>query len=182
MKKAIIIIDMQNDYFAGGNMELVGIDDALHNTLKLIEFAKEKSYEIFFIQHISLREDATFFLPNSEGMKLHKKFNKKDAIVIEKYYPNCFRETTLINKLVNKDIKNLIICGAMTHMCVDTTVRAGFDLGYNIELINDACATKDLIFNYEIYKAKEVHNTFMASLDGVFCKVKTIEELCHEQI
>jgi len=177
MKKALIIIDMQNDYFANGKMELVGIEEALRNTLQLIELAKTKRYEVFFIQHISLRENASFFLPNSEGVELHKSFKIKNATLIQKHYPNSFRETNLMQKLVQKDIKNLIICGAMTQMCVDTTVRAGFDLGYKIELIHDACATKNLIFESEVVQAKDVQNTFMASLNGIFCDVKSFEDL-----
>ena len=177
MKKALIIIDMQNDYFAGGKMELVGMNEALVNTLRLIEFAKEKQYIIFFIQHISLRGNTTFFLPKSEGVELHKAFNTEDGIIIQKHYPNSFRETTLLQELEDKGIQNLIVCGAMTHMCVDTTVRAGFDLGYNIELVDDACATKDLAFHDEMIQAKDVHTAFMASLDGVFCEVKNSGEI-----
>ena len=79
-------------------------------------------------------------------------------MIIKKNYPNSFRDTTLQNELQKESIKNLIICGAMTHMCIDTTVRAGFDLGYKIELVSDACATKDLIFEDEVVKAKEVQN------------------------
>jgi nicotinamidase-related amidase len=177
MKKALIIIDMQNDYFADGSMELVEVDKALENTHKLIEYAKEKKYEIFFIQHISVRKGATFFLPNSKGVDLHSSFNINDGTVVTKHYPNSFRNTNLQEKLQSKEINNLIICGAMTHMCVDTTVRAGFDLGYNIELIHDACATKDLIFQDEVIKANEVHHTFLASLDGTFCTVKSTQEI-----
>ncbi len=153
MKKALIIIDMQNDYFVGGKMALVDIDEAMENTMKLIEDVKEQKYEIFFIQHISTREGATFLLPNS------------------------FRETTLQEKLQEKGIKDLIICGAMSHMCIDTTARAAFDLGYNVELISDACATRDLVFHGETIRAKDVHSTFMASLDGVFCEVKNTSHM-----
>ncbi len=180
MKKALIIIDMQNDYFAGGKMELVGIDEALSNTLRLIEFAKEQKYEIFFIQHIALKENASFFLPKSEGVELHRALHIQDGSIIQKHYPNSFRETTLLQELKDKGIQNLIVCGAMTHMCVDTTVRAGFDLGFSIELINDACATKDLAYNNEVIPAKDIHNAFMASLDGIFCEVKTTERFCSE--
>lgn len=153
-------------------MALMGIDEAIENTLKLIEDAKEQKYEIFFIQHISTREGATFFLPNSEGVKLHTRFDVSVSTVVQKNYPNSFRETTLQEKLQEKGIKDIIICGAMSHMCVDTTVRAAFDLGYNVELISDACATKDLVFHGETIRAKDVHSTFIASLDGVFCEVK----------
>ncbi len=180
MKKALIVIDMQNDYFADGKMELVGIDEALRNTLRLIEFAKEQKYEIFFIQHIALKENASFFLPKSEGVELHRALHIQDGSIIQKHYPNSFRETTLLQELKDKGIQNLIVCGAMTHMCVDTTVRAGFDLGFSIELINDACATKDLAYNNEVIPAKDIHNAFMASLDGIFCEVKTTERFCSE--
>ena len=180
MKKALIIIDMQNDYFAGGKMALVGIDEALSNTLHLIEFAKEKKYEIFFIEHIAQRANASFFLPKSEGVKLHQTLNIQDGSIITKHYPNSFRETILMQELENKEIKNLIVCGAMTQMCVDTTVRAGFDLGFHIELVTDACATKDLVFNDEVIQAQDVHNAFMASLDGIFCEVKTTEMFDNE--
>ena len=158
-------------------MALVGMNEALGNTLRLIEFVKEKQYAIFFIQHIALRENVTFFLPKSEGVKLHKAFNTEDGIIIQKHYPNSFRETTLLQELEDKGIKNLIVYGAMTHMCVDTTVRAGFDSGYNIELVDGACATKNLAFNDEVIQAKDVHNAFMASLDGIFCKVKNSREI-----
>ncbi len=177
MKKALIIIDMQNDYFVGGKMALVGIDKAMKNTMKLIEDAQEKGYEVFFIQHISTREGATFFLPNSDGVKLHTRFDVSVGTVIQKHYPNSFRETSLEAKLKEKGIKDLIICGAMSHKCVDTTVRAAFDLGYNIELVSDACATKDLVFQNETIKAKDVHSAFMTSLNGLFCKVKFTREI-----
>ena len=177
MKKALIIIDMQNDYFVGGKMALVGINEAMENTMKLIEDAQEKGYEVFFIQHISTREGAGFFLPNSEGVKLHTRFDVSVGTVVQKHYPNSFRETSLETKLKEKGIRDLIICGAMSHMCVDTTVRAAFDLGYNVELVSDACATKDLVFQGETIQAKDVHIAFMASLDGMFCEVKNTENV-----
>ena len=177
MKKALVVIDMQNDYFKGGNMELIGINEALLHTQKVIHFAREKKYEIFYIQHSSIGNHATFFRPNTDGVRLHKDLDTTGVTIIEKHYPNSFRETTLHNALIDKGIKHLIICGAMSHMCVDTTVRAGFDLGYKIELLYDACATKDLVFKDETFKAEQIHKIFMASLDGRFCNVKCVKDL-----
>ena len=177
MKKALIVIDMQNDYFVGGKMELNNIDIALNNTLKLIDYANKNNFPIYFIKHISNRADATFFLPNNSGVKLHKSLNTNLGKVIIKHYPNSFKDTNLNTELKDFKIDNLIICGAMNHMCVDSTVRAGLDLGYKIELIHDACATKDLEFNTKIIKAEDVHSAFMSALDGTFCKVKTTKEL-----
>ncbi len=176
MKKALIIIDLQNDYFKDGNMELVDIDIVLNNTNKLIKYAREKEYKIYFIQHFSTKESATFFIPNTDGVKLHKDLDIQNDIIIKKNYPNSFRDTVLHQELQKEQIKDLIICGAMTHMCIDTTVRAGFDLGYNINLIEDACATKDLKFKDYTIKSKDVHNSFISALGGVFCKVFSTKE------
>ncbi len=177
MKKALIIIDMQNDYFAGGKMALVDIDEAMENTMKLIEDAQENKYEVFFIQHISTREGATFFLPNSDGVKLHTRFDASIGTVIQKHYPNSFRDTSLEAKLKEKGIKDLIICGAMSHMCVDSTARAAFDLGYSVTVVEDACATRDVTFKGKVVSAKEIHGSFMSALGSVFASVVSTKEL-----
>ena len=177
MKKALIVVDLQNDYFCGGSMELQEIDKALENTNKLVEFARKQNYKIYFIQHFSTGNDATFFVPNTKGVELNKNLNIKDEMIIKKDYPNSFRETRLKNELEKEKIENLIICGAMTHMCIDATVRAGFDFGYKITLANDACATRDLQFNNEIIKATDVHNAFMSAMGSVFCEVRNTEEI-----
>ena len=65
----------------------------------------------------------------------------------------------------------------MTHMCIDTTVRAGFDLGYNIVLANDACATKKLEFKDRTIDPKQVQLSFVSALDGVFCEVKDTDNI-----
>jgi len=177
MKKALIIIDMQNDYFCGGNMELQNIDEALNRTNELINFAREQKHKIYFIQHLSTREGATFFIPNTKGVKLNSKLDISNDMIIDKKYPNSFRDTTLKEELDKENINNLIICGAMTHMCIDTTVRAGFDLGYKITLANDACATRDLQFKDMTIKADDVHHSFMSALGSVFCEVKDTVEI-----
>jgi len=181
MKKALIIIDMQNDYFKNGTMELKSINEALEQTNKLIKYAREKEYKIYFVQHFATKENATFFVPNTQGVELHKDLNIQNNTIIKKNYPNSFRDTTLQKELKNENIKQLIICGAMTHMCIDTTVRAGFDLGYKIELVSDACATKDLVFKDEVVKAKEVQKSYMSALGSVFCEVKDTNEMLNDK-
>ena len=181
MKKALIIIDMQNDYFENGSMELVSINEALIQTNKLIKYAREKEYKIYFVQHFATKEGATFFVPNTIGVELHKDLEIQNDMIIKKNYPNSFRDTNLQKELENENISELIICGAMTHMCIDTTVRAGFDLGYKIELASDACATKNLSFKDEIVKAKDVQKSYMCALGSVFCEVKDANEIINDK-
>ncbi len=176
MEKALIVIDLQNDYFGGGNMELVNIDATLEKTNKLIQFAREQRYKIFIIQHFAAK-GASFFAPKTEGVEINKDLDIQSGIIISKNYPNSFRETKLHEELQANNIDSIIICGAMSHMCIDTTVRAGFDLGYKIELASDACATRDLEFKDEIIKAKDVHNSFMSALGSAFCEVRDTNEI-----
>ena len=163
MKSALILIDIQNDYFPGGKMELFGIEAAAENArILLTEFRKSKS-PIIHIQHISLPSNAFFFLPDTEGAQLNERVSPKgNETVVVKNYPNSFRDTSLFEILKNAHIEDLVICGAMSHMCIDATTRAAFDLGFNCIVAEDACATMDLFFNNKMIKASEVHASFMA--------------------
>lgn len=177
MKKALILVDFQNDYFEGGAMALHGMTEALNNANLLVKEAKKNNWKIYTVQHFSTRKGATFFLPNTKGVALHSDFDIKDTTIIKKHFPNSFKETNLQKELDKENITNLVICGAMTHMCIDSTVRAGFDLGYKITLVHDACATKDLQFQGKIIKAKDVHFSFMSALASVFCEVKETQKI-----
>lgn len=177
MNKALIVIDMQNDYFETGKMPLVNINNTLDNCNELISYAKKNDIKIFFIKHISLKEEVGFFIANTKGVNLHDSFNLKDGIIVEKNYPNSFRKTILKNELEKYNISDLIVCGAMTHMCVDTTVRAAFDLDFTVTLAHDACATRDLVFEKNLVKAKEVQSSYLAALGSVFCEVKATKDI-----
>jgi len=97
--------------------------------------------------------------------------------VITKHYPNSFKETGLDEVLKKEQITELVVCGAMSHMCIDSTVRAGFDLGYKITLFSDACATRDLEFQGEVIPAQQVHNTFISALGSLFCEVLEVGDI-----
>ena len=168
---ALVIIDVQNDYFPQGKCELFQSEQALKVTKRLLEHFRERKLPVFYVQHIS-PEDAAFFLPNTKGVQLHKEIEPLGSeYIIVKHTPNGFHETTLQEKLTSLSIKNLVMCGMMTHMCVDTTVRAAKDLGYLVTLISDACATKDLEWNGRKLPASLINDVYMASLNGRFATV-----------
>ncbi|MFH0997805.1 MAG: cysteine hydrolase family protein [Pseudomonadota bacterium] len=178
MNNCLISIDLQNDYFPGGAMELVGIEEAATNARILLdEFRKTKS-SIIHIQHISARPGATFFLPETRGAKIHHLITPiGDEPVVIKSFPNSFRNTSLLEMLKKEKPNSIVICGAMSHMCIDATTRAAFDLGFNCIVAEDACATKDLIFKSKIIKASDVHASFMAALSAPFAKVISTREI-----
>jgi nicotinamidase-related amidase len=177
ISKALLIIDIQNDYFKDGAMELVGAKQASENAKLILEKFRNEKSPIIHIQHIAGGKEATFFLPNTKGAEIHYNVQPKDnEKVIVKHNPNSFRETELLEYLISNDISELVICGMMTHMCVDTTTRAAYDLGFMCTLIGDACATKDLEFDAMKVNSNEVQISYMAALDGTFADVKFTEE------
>lgn len=183
MKTALLIVDVQNDYFPSGKNELIGSLEASLRIKILLEELRRKNIEIIYIQHISKSPTATFFLPNTQGVEIHKNVypNKEDRIFI-KHYPNSFRDTGLDEYCRNKGIDTLVIVGMMSHMCIDTTVRAGYDLGYKIVVIRDCCATKDLKMGERVVKAEEVQIAYMVAIKGTFGEVKTVEEYIKGEI
>ena len=175
--KALLIIDVQNDYFEGGKSELYNSHKALMNIEKVLKLFREKGLPIIHVQHINTRAGAAFFLPDTAGVSIHKNLTPLDnETLIVKHAPNSFLNTNLSSVLQEKGISQLIICGMMSHMCVDTTARACMDFGLKVTLLEDACATKDLIYNQHTIPAETVHNVFMASLDGLFAHVIKTEE------
>jgi nicotinamidase-related amidase len=172
MKTGLILVDIQNDYFSGGRMELVGMDAAGAKARELLAFFRDNQWPTFHIQHISITKGATFFLPNTKGVEIHNRVTPHpNDLVLQKHYPNSFRETSLLNELKNAAVKNIVICGAMSHMCIDATARAAFDLGFKCTVIHDGCATRNLEFGEKVVKAEDVHASFMSALGAVYAKV-----------
>ncbi len=179
MTTALLIIDIQNDYFPGGTMELVGPDAAAAKAAALLAAFRKKSLPVIHMQHIATRPGATFFRPGTPGAEIHASVKPQAGeTVLQKNFPNSFRETKLLEHLKSLNVSNLTIAGMMTHMCVDTTTRAAADLGFACSLAHDACATKTLAFNGVEVPAQSVQASYMAGLNGLFAKVLTAEELC----
>lgn len=182
MSECLILIDLQNDYFPGGNMELVDTEKVAAKAQMLLKKFRQAKLPTIHIQHISIQPGATFFLPETEGSKINEMVApREDEIVVVKNYPNSFRETELLEKLKEAEIDNLYICGAMSHMCIDATTRAAFDFGFNCIIAEDACTTRDLIFKGRKIKASEVHASFMAALSAAYSKVATTSEIIEQE-
>ncbi|GAB6121986.1 cysteine hydrolase family protein [Dysgonomonas termitidis] len=176
-KKALLIIDMQNDYFEYGANPLTGSLEASLKAKEILEAFRKDSLPVIHIQHLSVRPGSTFFVPNTAGAEIHKNVFPVDGErVITKNYPNSFRETPLLDYLISNGITDLVICGMMTHMCVDATTRAAKDFGFNCIVISDACATKDLEIQAQTVSAKDVQYAFLAALDYFYSTVKTTRE------
>ena len=172
MKNCLLLVDLQNDYFPGGEMELVGIDNAVYNAEILLRKFRREQLQVIHVQHVSVNPGATFFLPDSYGVKINQAVDPlAGEPVVIKHFPNSFRDTDLLKILQKQKIDTLTICGAMSHMCIDASVRAAFDLGFTCVVAEDACATRDLSFQDKTVKADKVHAAFMAALSNPYSEV-----------
>ena len=175
---ALLVIDIQNDYFPGGAMALEGAEAAAENARRAIETFRARGLPVVHVRHLSVRPGASFFLPGTRGAEIHELVRPQGAeAVVEKNFPNSFRATALQRMLELQGIKHLAVAGMMTHMCVDATVRHAADLGYGITLLGDACATRAQSFAGETVAARQVHAAFLAALNGFYAKVIPSHEL-----
>ncbi|MFP3835302.1 cysteine hydrolase family protein [Chryseobacterium sp. SIMBA_028] len=165
---ALLIIDVQNDYFPGGKMILNGAEQAGKNTKGILEYFRKNNLPVIHIKHISTNEGAAFFLPETTGVEIHSLVSPlANEKVIVKHFPNSFRETNLLEYLQSKNIKNLVITGMMTDVCVEATTRASFDFGFQNTIIGDATATRDRALNGMVVKAAEVQKSFLAGISAL---------------
>jgi nicotinamidase-related amidase len=178
MKIALVLVDIQNDYFSGGKNPLNNPEKAAENAKIALELFRNRNLPIIHIQHISLQEGATFFLPDTDGKEIYNSVKpKNNEMVLIKHKPDSFFQTGLHENLKKMGVEKIVVCGMMTHMCIDTTVRSAKNYLYEVLLLSDACTTKDLLWENEKIMAENIHKTFMASLQGTFAKIIKTNEL-----
>jgi nicotinamidase-related amidase len=176
-RSALILVDIQNDYFPGGKWPLVGADTAADNAARVLKATREAGDLVVHIRHEFTSDDAPFFTPGSAGANLHSKVvNLPDETVMLKHFPNSFRETGLEQLLDQHGIEDVTVVGSMSHMCIDATTRAAADLGYKVKVVHDACATKDLEFNGTLIPAAQAHAAYMAALGFAYAEVVSTQD------
>ena len=181
MKKALLLVDIQNDYFPGGRMELTGMEGAASQAQALLAAFRRRQWPTYHIQHVSTREGAAFFRPDTPGVQIHASIAPRQGeTVISKHFPNSFRDTGLKEQLAAAGVGELVICGAMSHMCIDASTRAAVDHGFSCVVIQDACATRDLKFAKTLIPARQVHGAFMAALASFYARVTSREEFLRD--
>lgn len=181
MNQCLILIDIQNDYFPGGMMELSGADEAAEHAAAVLQAARNTGVPVIHVRHLSTYPGASFFIPGTTGSEIHERVVPLSGEeIIIKHYPNSFRDTSLSDLLTSMGTERILVCGMMTHMCVDATVRAAADLGYQCILADDACATRNLVFQERTIQAPDVHAAFLAALSGLYAQVVPASSMIQE--
>lgn len=174
-KRAVLVVDLQNEYWPSGNLPLRGIEAAAENAARVIEHARSKGDLVVNIRHEA--PGGPIFVPGSQGAEINEIVAPRDnEAVITKNFPNAFRDTGLKAHLDENGIEDVIVIGAMSHMCIDATTRAANDQGFKTTTIHDACATRDIEFGGHTAPAAHVHTAIMGALAFFYGDVISTED------
>jgi nicotinamidase-related amidase len=178
MARALVIVDIQNDYLPGGRMELVGSERAAERASRVLAGFRSRGEPVFHVQHVWDGDDAAFFAPGTPGVEINDAVRPLDGEpVVQKAHPNSFRETDLERRLREAGVTDVVVAGMMTSMCVDATVRAASDLGFGCTVVHDACACPDLEFGGSVIPAASVHGAFLAALGDGYAAVTSADDV-----
>ncbi|MBT8411642.1 MAG: cysteine hydrolase [Octadecabacter sp.] len=171
MKNALILIDIQNDYFEGGKWPVANMAPAADNAARLLAAARANGEMIVHVHH-EMPEGGPFFVAGTEGAKINPAVapQQGEATVL-KHRPNSFLNTGLEAMLRDAGVGSVTLCGAMSQMCIDATARAARDLGFDVTVVADACGAKDTAFGGETVPAAQVHAAIMGALGGTYANV-----------
>jgi len=143
-RPALVLVDFQADYFAAGNMPLVGMEQAATNAASLLHHWREHDLPIIHIQHIFPDNNADFFASGSSGCDIHPALTPKgNETQLIKSDINAFNNAGLGQVLAEQGITSLVITGAMAHLCVAAIARQASDQGYPCQVVNDAWAAPE---------------------------------------
>ncbi|MCU0290952.1 MAG: cysteine hydrolase [Thermoanaerobaculaceae bacterium] len=171
---ALVVIDIQQFYFEGGRMQLVGPVEAAAKARQMIDWFRAKGLPVVHVQHLGKDMAAADpACPDPQYRIRPEVMPVAGEKVVGKRHISSFRDTDLEAWLRAKGITKLVVCGMQTHMCLEGATRAAADLGFEVTVIADACATRDLEFGGVKAPAAHVHASTLATLDGNYAVVTT---------
>lgn len=177
MSRALLIVDIQNDYFPGGAYPLVAPEAAADATAKLLAAFRASGETVIHMRHVWDAPEASFMRPGTYGVEIHHSVAPIDGeVVLQKSEPNSFLGTGLADTLDAQGVDHLVVAGMMTSMCIDSTVRAAADRGLNVQLVHDACAAPDLEFGATLVPGAQVHAAFVAALGDGFAELVSVDD------
>lgn len=176
---ALIVIDIQEFYFPDGKVPLVGPEAAAAQAAKLIAAFRAAGRPVIHVQHLPKDVDTPDPTGIREQYRIYPEVLPKEGeVVIGKHYANSFRGTDLLEILHGLGVERVVIVGMQTHMCVEAAVRAAADFGFEVTVVDDACATRDLTFDGTTVPAAQVHAAALAAMESSYATVVSTDELC----
>lgn len=170
MKRALLVIDVQNEYFTGA-LPITHPAGHLEQVLAAMDAAAGKVPTIV-VQHHFPDPDKPFFQKGTSGWELHPEVKSRPHdLLVEKTLPGSFTGTPLEDWLREQGIDKVTIAGYMTHMCCDTTARQAVHRGLTVEFLRDATGTLDLSNEAGEVTAEELHRSILCAQQMMLSEV-----------
>ena len=180
MKRALLVVDVQNEYFTG-KMPVTYPEGSFDNMLKVVDATNKSQIPVIFIRHTAPQKDAATFAKGSREWEIHEELLKKDHVrIVDKNLPGSFTNTELGALLSEKGIDTIVICGYMTQMCCDTTARQAVHRGLSVEFLSDATGTLDISNSAGKVMAEELHRAILVTQAMRFSRVISTDEWVRE--
>jgi nicotinamidase-related amidase len=179
--RVLLIIDVQLFYFEDGSMPLVGAGSASRTALAVLERFRALGWPVIHVQHLPQDRDRPGQVVEPASYRIHPTLAPLPGeTIVGKHHANAFRDTTLLEHLKRTGSQRLVLLGMQTHMCVEAAARAAADHGFEVTLVHDACATRDLEFADTTVPAAQVHLSTLAALDRTYARVVSCQQLLAE--
>jgi nicotinamidase-related amidase len=163
MKRALIVIDVQNEYFTG-KLPVSHPSGSFNNILRIMDAAAENKTATAVIQNSAISPESPVFRKGSHEWELHPEIAKRHRdILIEKNFPDTFKDTILDKWLKDINADTVTIIGYMTQNCCDSTARSAFHRGYNVEFLSDATGTLSMTNYAGSVTAEELHRAILVT-------------------
>lgn len=176
MQRALLVIDVQNEYFSG-KLPVTHPAGSLENVLKAMDTAIERNIPVVVIQHTALKEDSATFRKGTHEWDLHPEVATRHSdLWVEKNLPGSFTGTPLESWLRDNGVDTVVIAGYMTQMCCDTTARQAFHRGFQVEFLSDATGTLSVQNSGGSVTDEELHRAILVTQSMRFSKVLNTSE------
>ncbi len=173
MKRALLVIDVQGEYFTGF-LPVTHPPGSFANILRVMDAATAHAIPVVVVQHAARSPQAPAFRRGGPGWELHPEVARRPRDwLLAKNLPGSFSGTGLEAWLRAHGVDTVVICGYMTQMCIDTTAREAFHLGFQVEFLSDATGTLDIANAAGAVTAEELHRAILVTQAMRFSNVMT---------
>lgn len=171
---ALVMIDLQNTY-REGVMALTDVEPAIEEARKLLVRARDAGIPIVHVKH-DAGAGSPYDVTAPIGAIVDEVAPLSGEDVIVKHYPNAFVGTDLQEKLKAAGVADIILAGFMTHMCVNSTARGAFNLGFRPTIVASTTATRDLpTVDGSVVRAADLQAASLAAVADLFAIVAPTE-------
>ena len=171
MGQALVVIDLQNDYFPGGKFPLWNTEQTLQNVVAAIEMAQTRGIPVVHVQHIAdgSKGIAPFFNAGTSGAEIQQAIlaAAPEAPIVVKQFADSFHQTTLAETLANLGATELLLCGMMTQNCVTHTAISKAAESYRVTVLTDCCTTVDQMIHLIALNALSTRVTLATAAEAL---------------